>query len=96
MGSKDVDKSPIPDFSVLAGGMEISKRDYIWMEANYALVTDNLTDLSHTASLHAGSGADVSARVGRIAFDEREDGFTKTSRENCSTFFYMTNSKYQR
>lgn len=54
MGSQEADTSSIPDFSALDGGMEISKRDYIRMEANYALVTDNLMDLSHTAFLHDG------------------------------------------
>ncbi len=54
MGQQPADTSLIPDFSILDGGMEISKRDYLRMEANYALVTDNLMDLSHTAFLHEG------------------------------------------
>ncbi len=54
MGSKAADEALIPNFDVLDGSMEISKRDYILMEANYALVIDNLMDLSHTAFLHDG------------------------------------------
>lgn len=54
MGDQPADPAAIPDFTLLDGGHEISKRDYILMKANYALVTDNLMDLSHTAFLHEG------------------------------------------
>ncbi|MBN9428614.1 MAG: aromatic ring-hydroxylating dioxygenase subunit alpha [Burkholderiales bacterium] len=54
MGDKPADPDAIPDFSLLDGSHEISRRDYILMRANYALVVDNLMDLSHAAFLHDG------------------------------------------
>ncbi|CAN5758604.1 aromatic ring-hydroxylating dioxygenase subunit alpha [soil metagenome] len=56
MGEKEADPSLIPDFSMLGenSGFEVSRRDWLKMEANYELVVDNLMDLSHTAFLHDG------------------------------------------
>lgn len=50
------DISMIPDFSMLDedSGYQVSRRDWLHMEANYELVVDNLMDLSHTAFLHDG------------------------------------------
>lgn len=42
------------------------------------------------------SGADVSAWAGRVTFDQRESLFMKTSIENGSTFYYMTDAEYAR
>ncbi len=56
MGDREADPSLIPDFSMLDedSGYQISRRDWLLMEANYELITDNLLDLSHTAFLHVG------------------------------------------
>lgn len=56
MGDWPADPSLIPDFSMLdeGSGHDVSRRDWIVMEASYELVVDNLMDLSHTAFLHDG------------------------------------------
>lgn len=56
MGDLPADPALIPDFSLLDpdSGRLVSKRDWILMEANYRLITDNLLDLSHTAVVHEG------------------------------------------
>ncbi|ABE36882.1 rieske [2Fe-2S] domain protein [Paraburkholderia xenovorans LB400] len=50
------DPSVIPDFSMLDpdSGFQVSRRDWLHMDASYDLVVDNLMDLSHTAFLHDG------------------------------------------
>lgn len=56
MGEAEADPATIPDFSMLGenSGFEVSKRDWLKMDASYDLVVDNLMDLSHTAYLHEG------------------------------------------
>lgn len=59
MGEKDkADPDLIPDFSILDPDKDdetqISRRDWIKMEAGYELITDNLLDLSHVSFLHEG------------------------------------------
>jgi vanillate O-demethylase monooxygenase subunit len=56
MGDRPADPALIPDFSLLDpdGGRLVSKRDWILMDASYRLITDNLLDLSHTATVHEG------------------------------------------
>jgi len=56
MGEQAADPGLIPEFSILdpESGYQISRRDWLLMEANYELITDNLLDLSHTAFLHEG------------------------------------------
>lgn len=54
MGDRPANPSRIPSFELLDGGHEVSKRDYLLMQANYSLIVDNLMDLSHTAFLHDG------------------------------------------
>lgn len=56
MGDKPADESLIPDFHMLSpdSGCEVSRRDWLKMDASYELVVDNLMDLSHTAFLHHG------------------------------------------
>jgi vanillate O-demethylase monooxygenase subunit len=56
MGDRQAEPSLIPDFSLLDpdNGRQVSKRDWIAMEAGYRLITDNLLDLSHTAVVHDG------------------------------------------
>jgi len=48
------DPAIIPDFPMLDenSGHQLSARDWIRMEANYELITDNLLDLSHVSFLH--------------------------------------------
>jgi vanillate O-demethylase monooxygenase subunit len=50
------DPALIPDFPMLDsdGGYQLSKRDWIRMDANYELITDNLLDLTHVSFLHEG------------------------------------------
>lgn len=56
MGDRPANPAAIPDYSCFdeAPPLHVTKRDYIRMEADYELVTDNLLDLSHTAYLHDG------------------------------------------
>lgn len=56
MGEREADPSKIPDFGMLdeGSGFQVSRRDWLKMEASYELVVDNLMDLSHTAFLHDG------------------------------------------
>ncbi|MES2534291.1 MAG: aromatic ring-hydroxylating dioxygenase subunit alpha [Pseudomonadota bacterium] len=56
MGDRPADPSKIPDFNMLGenSGHQVSRRDWLRMEASYELVIDNLMDLSHTAFLHDG------------------------------------------
>ena len=59
MGDSDrADPAAIPDFSILDpdrdADTQVSKRDWIKMEAGYELITDNLLDLSHVSFLHEG------------------------------------------
>lgn len=56
MGEQPANPTLVPDFRMLdeGSGQEVSRRDWIIMEANYELVVDNLMDLSHTAFLHDG------------------------------------------
>ena len=91
MGEKTPDPSLIPDFSMLdeGSGQQISKRDWLVMEANYELVVDNLMDLSHTSYLHDGilgnedtikvdlriEQAGNQVRVQRIANNRKIPGF---------------------
>jgi phenylpropionate dioxygenase-like ring-hydroxylating dioxygenase large terminal subunit len=47
----------IPDYGVLDGvnPAYISERDYLVVDADYRVITDNLLDLSHVPLLHRGS-----------------------------------------
>ncbi|CAN5689744.1 aromatic ring-hydroxylating dioxygenase subunit alpha [soil metagenome] len=56
MGDKGSDVSTIPDYSFMDenSGYDITKRDFIRIEANYRMVADNLMDLSHSPFLHDG------------------------------------------
>jgi phenylpropionate dioxygenase-like ring-hydroxylating dioxygenase large terminal subunit len=55
-GDTPANPALIPDFHMLGedSGFEVSRRDWLKMDANYELVVDNLMDLSHTAFLHDG------------------------------------------
>lgn len=48
----EVDEGQIPDFSVFDRPDITSSRDYLKIESNYQLVSDNLLDLSHAEFLH--------------------------------------------
>lgn len=76
MGDAPADASRIPDFELLDGAHEVSKRDYILMEADYRLVTDNLMDLSHTAFLHDGILGSQDTVVAEL--QTRQSGHTVT------------------
>ena len=54
--ARRADPAAIPDFPMLDAdaGYQLTKRDWIRMEANYELITDNLLDLSHVSFLHDG------------------------------------------
>ena len=54
MGERAADPAIIPYFPLLDGAHQVSKRDWMKMEANYQLIVDNLLDVSHTAFLHEG------------------------------------------
>jgi phenylpropionate dioxygenase-like ring-hydroxylating dioxygenase large terminal subunit len=56
MGDEPADPALIPDFSILDrySGDNVTRRDWIRIEASYELITDNLLDLSHTSFLHDG------------------------------------------
>lgn len=56
MGEDRADPALIPDFGILdpESGLQISRRDWLLMDASWELITDNLLDLSHTAFLHVG------------------------------------------
>lgn len=91
MGDREADPALIPDFSLLdeRSGQQVSKRDWLRMEAGYELVVDNLMDLSHTAFLHEGilgnedtidsevefKASDRSIKVARLARNARIPGF---------------------
>lgn len=54
MGDQPADPSQIPDYSVLDGAFEVTRRDTIELDVNYQLMSDNLLDLSHVSFLHSG------------------------------------------
>ena len=81
MGNREADPSTIPDFSMLNEDSEhdVSRRDWIKMDASYELVVDNLMDLSHTAFLHEGIlGNETTVDV--ISNIEQLNGWIKVSR----------------
>ncbi len=91
MGDQPADPAAVPDFSMLGenSGHEVSRRDWLRMEASYDLIVDNLMDLSHTSFLHEGIlgneetiGAQItfeatpsSVKVGRFSPDVPIPGF---------------------
>lgn len=46
------DEGLVPDFSILSNPTHAWKGDYLHVDANYRLVTDNLNDLSHLTFVH--------------------------------------------
>lgn len=54
IGDRPADESLIPDYGVLDGAFEVTRRDTIRLAVNYRLMTDNLLDLSHVSFLHPG------------------------------------------
>jgi vanillate O-demethylase monooxygenase subunit len=56
MGTDAPDESQIPDYSFMdeGAGYEVTRRDFLRINANYRMVADNLMDLSHSPFLHDG------------------------------------------
>jgi vanillate O-demethylase monooxygenase subunit len=76
IGDERADASLIPDFSHLDEGAPgiVSKRDWMVLDVDYRLMTDNLLDLSHVNFLHDG----LLGHSGMVDADTeiREDGDT--------------------
>jgi phenylpropionate dioxygenase-like ring-hydroxylating dioxygenase large terminal subunit len=75
MGDKAPDPALIPNFSMLDENSEhqVSRRDWLMMDANYELITDNLLDLSHTAFLHDGILGSAETIKADLAVDQKGD-----------------------
>lgn len=56
MGDQEPDSALIPDYSCFddAQPIQVTKRDYLKMNAGYELVANNLLDTSHTSYVHEG------------------------------------------
>jgi vanillate O-demethylase monooxygenase subunit len=74
MGDKEPNPSLIPDFEILdTSPPEVtSKRDWLRMEANYLLITENLLDLSHVSFLHEGILGNEETVAAKIEVEERD------------------------
>lgn len=74
MGDREPDPSLIPDFSILdtSAPNVTSKRDWLRMEANYLLITENLLDLSHVSFLHEGILGNEDTVAAKIEIEERD------------------------
>ena len=74
MGERDPDPASIPDFGVLntTDPGVTSKRDWLRMDANYLLITENLLDLSHVSFLHEGILGNEDTIPATISVEERE------------------------
>ena len=73
MGEAEPDPSIIPNFSILdTSPPEVtSKRDWLRMDANYLLITENLLDLSHVSFLHEGILGNEETIPAKIEIEER-------------------------
>ncbi|TWT13896.1 aromatic ring-hydroxylating dioxygenase subunit alpha [Reyranella sp. CPCC 100927] len=73
MGEDAPDPSRIPDFSVLdtASPQLTSKRDWLRMDVDYLLITENLLDLSHVSFLHEGILGNEDTVPAAISVEER-------------------------
>jgi phenylpropionate dioxygenase-like ring-hydroxylating dioxygenase large terminal subunit len=78
MGDEPARPGDIPDFSIFdtASPEFVSKRDYIVMKANYAVITDNLLDLSHVNILHDGLLGNEFGNEAEIALDVQGETVT--------------------
>jgi phenylpropionate dioxygenase-like ring-hydroxylating dioxygenase large terminal subunit len=74
MGEAEADASLIPDFSIFdVSPPEItSKRDWLKMDANYLLISENLLDLSHVSFLHEGILGNEDTIPAKIEIEERD------------------------
>jgi vanillate O-demethylase monooxygenase subunit len=75
MGDQPADAAKVPDFSVLDNVPQLhaTKRDRIAIRANYALIIDNLLDLSHTSYLHEGTLGNQDTVESEIAVEQDGD-----------------------
>lgn len=73
MGEEAPDPGLIPDFSILdtSSPQVTSKRDWLRMESNYLLITENLLDLSHVSFLHEGILGNEDTIPATISIEER-------------------------
>jgi phenylpropionate dioxygenase-like ring-hydroxylating dioxygenase large terminal subunit len=78
MGVDAPDPTLIPDYSCLdsAAPLHVTERDYLRMEANYELITDNLLDLSHTSYLHEGILGTPEMVDAELTVEEQGDSIT--------------------
>jgi phenylpropionate dioxygenase-like ring-hydroxylating dioxygenase large terminal subunit len=78
LGTNAADPGLIPDFSVLSttAPEHVAKLDYIRINANIELVTNNLLDLSHTAFLHEGVHSNPDHVGAEIVVEETTDTVT--------------------
>jgi phenylpropionate dioxygenase-like ring-hydroxylating dioxygenase large terminal subunit len=83
MGDLPADEGLIPDYSVLDGPLEVTRRETIELKVNYRLMTDNLLDLSHVSFLHDGIlGHDEMISGTTNVVEEAEGLFVKRSTPN--------------
>ena len=74
MGDADLaDPSLIPDFNNLDETTSHIRRGYLYGNANYELMTDNILDLSHIEFLHTALGTEA---VGRAKVQVEQEGET--------------------
>src|SRR5688500_2044706 len=86
MGEEPPDADRVPDYSCLdsAPPLHVTERDYLRMEANYELITDNLLDLSHTSYLHEGILGTPEMVDAELKVEESLDSIT-VSRSSSNT-----------
>lgn len=75
MGSRAPDPTFIPDLSILdeAPAQLVSAREWLVMKAGYALVVENLLDLSHASILHDGLLGNAEMADAEISVKEEGD-----------------------
>lgn len=78
MGDRQPEISEIPDFSIFdrSPARITSKRDWLKMDANYLLITENLLDLSHVSFLHDGILGNEDTIPAKITIEERGNTLT--------------------
>jgi phenylpropionate dioxygenase-like ring-hydroxylating dioxygenase large terminal subunit len=78
MGQGAAEPTSIPDYSCFdtTSPVHVTKRDYLRMEANYEIITDNLLDLSHTSYLHEGILGNAETVGAAVTVDQEGDSIT--------------------
>lgn len=72
MGEEVPTETTIPDYSILdnADPANMAKKDWIRMNANYLLITENLLDLSHASFLHEGILGNEETIAAKISIEQ--------------------------